>query len=240
MSRRPDRKPNHLSPGTNPHTTAESRTPLKDRRKLVADLIAASDSALTIAEIADQLGTHPNTVRFHLDALVARGEVERVLGTRTGPGRPPQMFRARQGMDPNGQRSYRLLAEIGLSAIAVDADPAAKAVETGRAWGEFLVNRPPPGPTTTKDEAVGRLVDLLADLGFAPERQSSATGSRIGLRNCPFLELVESHAKIICPLHLGLMQGALATLNTDTTVDRLDPYAEAGLCLAHLSDNASS
>lgn len=31
------------------------------------------------------------------------------------------------------------------------------------------------------------------------------------------------------------MQGAMAALNADTTVDRLEPFAEPGLCLAHLS-----
>jgi predicted ArsR family transcriptional regulator len=141
-------------------------------------------------------------------------------------------------MDPDGPRSYRLLAEIGLSTIATDPDPGAKAVATGRAWGSFLVKRSPPAATTTEDDAVGRLVDLLADLGFAPEQQSS--GRRIGLRNCPFLELVDSHAGIICPLHLGVMQGAMAALDTETTVERLEPFAEAGLCLAYLSNDASS
>ncbi len=233
--RRPGREPNHLSVELDPPTTpVRPGTSPMGRRKLVADLVAGSDSPVTIAEIADRLGVHPNTVRFHLDALVARGQVERVLGETTGRGRPPQRFTTRQGMDPDGPRSYRLLAEIGLSTMAADPDPGAKAVATGRAWGGFLVKRPPPAAATTGEEAVGRLVDLLADLGFAPEPQSS--GHQIGLRNCPFLELVDSHAEIICPLHLGVMQGAMAALDTDATVERLEPFAEAGLCLAYLND----
>jgi predicted ArsR family transcriptional regulator len=236
--RRPDREPNRVLAEVDPPTTGRPGTPPTGRRQLVADVVAASDSPLTIVDIADRLGIHPNTVRFHLDALVARGQVERVLGETTGRGRPAQMFTTRQGMDPDGPRSYRLLAEIGLSTIAADPDPTAKAVATGRAWGSFLVKRPPPAAATTEEEAVGRLVDLLVDLGFAPERQSS--GRRIGLRNCPFLELVDSHADIICPLHLGVMQGAMAALDTDATVERLEPFAEAGLCLAHLSNEASS
>jgi predicted ArsR family transcriptional regulator len=240
VSWRAAREPNRLSAGDNPATTAQPGMPLKGRRKLVAEVIAASDFPLTIAAIADRLDIHPNTVRFHLDALVAVGQVERVLGEPTGRGRPPQMFRTRQGMDPNGPRSYQLLAEIGLSAIDADPDSDAKAIATGRAWGGYLVKRPGPGTTTTDDEAVGRLVDLLDDLGFAPERQSSATDHRIGLRNCPFLELIESHGTIICPIHLGVMQGAMAALETDTTVERLEPFAEAGLCLAYLANDASS
>jgi len=212
-------------------------TPLAGRSRLIAELIDAAQSPVTIAHIADRLDIHPNTVRFHLDALVADGQVERVLGSPTGPGRPAQMFRTRQGMPPNGPRNYRLLAEIGVSTIAAEPDPGAKAVQTGQAWGGFLIERPAPGVTLTEDEAVHRLLNLLTDIGFAPEQQSSVSGSEIGLRNCPFLELVETQPRqIICRLHLGLMQGAMAALNARTTVDQLEPFAEPGLCLAHLNN----
>lgn len=211
-------------------------TPLAGRRQLLAELIDASDTAVTIAEIADRLEIHPNTVRFHLDALVADGQIERVLGSPTGRGRPAQMFRTRQGMPPNGPRNYRLLAEIGLSTIAGEPDPAAKAVQAGQAWGGFLIERLAPGITLTEDEAVHRLLDLLTGVGFAPEQEPSFSGSQIGLRNCPFLELVETQPQqIICKLHLGLMQGAMAALKAHTTVDQLEPFAEPGLCLAHLN-----
>ena len=53
------------------------------------DVLAAlrgATSALTIAAIADQLGVHPNTVRFHLDTLVSEGRVERVEPDHRRPG----------------------------------------------------------------------------------------------------------------------------------------------------------
>jgi predicted ArsR family transcriptional regulator len=203
------------------------------RRQAIVDFIKASDSPVTIATIADGLGIHPNTVRFHLDDLVARGQVERVPGESSGRGRPPHVFQARRGMDPDGPRSYRLLAEIALGAIATGPDPTTQALTTGRAWGAFLLGRPPSATAVTEEEAFGRLLELLAELGFAPER--SSTGTAIGLRNCPFLELVDSHAQILCPLHLGVMQGAMTVLTTGVTVDRLEPFAEPGLCLAHVS-----
>ena len=202
------------------------------RRQTIVDFIKGSDSPVTVTAIADGLGIHPNTVRFHLDDLVARGQVERVTGETSGPGRPPHVFQTRQGMDPDGPRSYRLLAEIALGAIATGPDPTSQALATGRAWGAFLLGRPPSATTVTEEEAMGRLLELLAELGFSPER---SPGNAIGLRNCPFLELVDSHAQILCPLHLGVMQGAMTVLTTDVAVDRLEPFAEPGLCLAHVS-----
>ena len=221
--------------GESPSTVTRPAVPAArpaGRRQTIVDFIKASDSPVTVAAIANGLGIHPNTVRFHLDDLVARGQVERVPGETAGPGRPPHVFRTRRGMDPEGPRSYRLLAEIALGAIATGPDPTSQALATGRAWGAFLLGRPPSATTVTEEEAMGRLLELLAELGFSPER---SPGNAIGLRNCPFLELVDSHAQILCPLHLGVMQGAMTVLTTDVAVDRLEPFAEPGLCLAHVS-----
>lgn len=54
-----------------------------------------------ISDITDRIGIHPNTVRFHLNALISAGRVERALGDPAAPGRPPMLFRARREMDRN-------------------------------------------------------------------------------------------------------------------------------------------
>ena len=59
--------------------------------------------------------------------------------------------------------------------------------------------------------------------------------SRIGLRRCPFLEVAAVRSAVVCPVHLGLMQGALETWGAPVTVDHLEPFAEPDLCLAHLA-----
>ncbi|WP_211192215.1 metalloregulator ArsR/SmtB family transcription factor [Actinoplanes sp. TBRC 11911] len=83
-----------------------------------------------------------------------------------------------------------------------------------------------------KDQATAWLVELLGTLGFDPEMQAR----RIGLRDCPFLELVERGGEVVCAVHLGLMQGALEARSAPITVRRLEPFAEPDLCLAHLSE----
>ena len=57
-------------------------------REGVLAVLRGVASALTIPQIADELGVHPNTVRFHLDTLVTEGRVERVEPDRGRPGRP--------------------------------------------------------------------------------------------------------------------------------------------------------
>jgi predicted ArsR family transcriptional regulator len=202
------------------------------RRRDVLRVLRAAHSAMSIAAIADTLDVHPNTVRFHLDTLVSTGRVEQVAPDRKGPGRPALMFQATRRMDPGGPRRYRMLAEILAIGLAGDRDADARALEAGRAWGRQL--KPPARTTAGKmdtEESIEHLVGLLDELGFAPERRGD---EQVGLRHCPFLELAESRKAVICPIHLGVMQGALETWEAPVTVDRLDAFVEPDLCLAHL------
>ena len=204
-------------------------------REGVLAVLRGVASALTIPQIADELGVHPNTVRFHLDTLVTEGRVERVEPDRRRPGRPPLMFRAVRGMDPGGTRRYRVLAEILTSALAGDRNASAKALEAGRAWARRVT-----GPTRKApgaQQSITRLVELLDDLGFAPQRREAHGQEQIGLRHCPFLELAQDRSAVVCPIHLGLMQGALAAWRAPVTVERLDPFVEPDLCLAHLASS---
>lgn len=218
------------------------------RRRGVLRVLRASATPMSIIAVAEVLGVHPNTVRFHLESLVGDDLVEQVEPGRKGPGRPPLMFRAVKQMDRGGTRHYRLLAEILAAAIAVEPDPRAKALAAGRGWGQGLV-APEPGllepglvsPTSIAgaDEAIDRLIEMLDHLGFAPERRSSDGEERIGVRHCPFLELAESRADVVCPIHLGLMQGVLQAWQAPVAVERLEEFVEPDLCLVHLTPGAT-
>ncbi|MGO8769447.1 helix-turn-helix transcriptional regulator [Mycobacterium sp.] len=212
------------------------------RRREVLRVLRASAEPLSIIAIADELGVHPNTVRFHLDTLHGESLVEQVELSRKGPGRPPLMFRAVRQMDRGGTRHYRLLAEILTAAFAAERNPRAKALAAGRAWGRRPDGTlpPPPGDAPTVDETIDHLVGALGELGFAPERRETDGQHKIGLRHCPFLELAENRTSVICPVHLGLMQGAMQTWRAPVTVDRLEPFAEPDLCLAHLTPQAAA
>ncbi len=199
-------------------------------------MLRASADPMSIIAIADLLGVHANTVRFHLDSLLAAGQVEQVEQTRKGPGRPPLMFRAVRQMDRGGTRHYRLLAEILTAAFAAERNPRTKALAAGREWGRTLngAMQPPPGEAQSVDEVIDRLADALDDLGFAPERRVMHGEQQIALRHCPFLELAESRTDVVCPVHLGLMQGAMETWEAPASVDSLQPFVEPDLCVAHL------
>jgi predicted ArsR family transcriptional regulator len=192
-----------------------------------------------IAEIADRLQVHPNTVRFHLETLVGNGQVERTTADPGTPGRPPALFRAVRGMDPMGPRHFRVLAEVLAAGLATDPDPGRRAVEAGRSWGRQQASSVAGAIGGDKpveaDESVERLMGMLDELAFAPEQTAGGGRPTIGLRHCPFLELAVSRSDVVCPVHLGLMQGAMESWGAPVTVDRLDAFVEPDLCLAHLT-----
>ncbi|GAB3024255.1 helix-turn-helix transcriptional regulator [Mycobacterium bourgelatii] len=221
-------------------TAAPKRAPgVPGRRDVILQLLRDSSQPRSIAEIADELAVHPNTVRFHLDALISAQRVEQLIGDTAGPGRPPVLFRAARRMDPAGPTNYRLVANILTNHFASSTDdPVAAAAELGRSWGPSLVE-PSPGRALSKTQAVIQLVDVLDDLGFKPEPPPARGAKAIRLRHCPFHDLVDTHGTMICALHLGLMQGALTGMRGPVTVDRLDPLVEPDLCVAHLASATS-
>ncbi|MFL6081982.1 MAG: helix-turn-helix transcriptional regulator [Mycobacterium sp.] len=209
------------------------------RRDVILQLLRASAEPRSIASVADQLSVHPNTVRFHLDALLRAGRVEQILGDPAGRGRPPTLFRASRRMDPTGPTNYRLLASILTGYVAGRPDAAGIAAQLGRSTSPALLpssaqHRPP-----SKTRAVTDLVELLAELGFEPEPSEGPRTRAIRLRHCPFQTLAEKHGEVICSVHLGLMQGALTAMRAPVTVDRLDPFVEPDLCVAHLASAPS-
>jgi predicted ArsR family transcriptional regulator len=214
----------------------DTGSPLGQSRARVLDLLRAADSPLGVQEVADRTGLHPNTARFHLDGLVEAGLAAREPQPRATPGRPSMAYRAADGGDPAGDRRYRLLAEMLTSLITgMMPDPGKAAVSAGREWGAYLTEQPPPYRRPGTGEAIARLSAIMEELGFAPRAVADGTRYQLCLRQCPFREVAQDHQDVVCSLHLGLMQGALAQMRAPVTADRLDPFAEPSLCVAHLT-----
>lgn len=212
-----------------------SREESSGRRRDVLRVLKAGSGPMGIAAIAKALDVHPNTVRFHLDTLISDGQVEHVEAYRTRPGRPPLMFRVIPQMDRSGPRHYRLLAEVLAATVASGRNPSGKAQAAGRTWGRQFKMDVPKGTKASNKESIDHLLDALDDFGFEPEHRESRGEHQIGLRHCPFLELAETRRNIVCPIHLGLMQGILETHDAPVTVERLEAFVEPDLCLAHLT-----
>jgi predicted ArsR family transcriptional regulator len=202
----------------------------------VLGVLQAASADLGVSEIAERVRLHPNTTRFHLDGLVDAGLARRTIEDRAAPGRPRALYAASPDSAGVGRRSYRLLAEILTSYLASQVkQPDQASLRAGEAWGRFLTERPAPFRQVDAATATRRLVQTLDDVGFAPEAVAVRRKRQILLRHCPFRETAEEHPHVICALHLGLMRGMLAELDAPLDAERLDPFVEPNVCVAHLA-----
>lgn len=156
---------------------------MTERREQILGIVHRAAGPVEVPDVARAAGIHPNTARFHLDALVADGVLECMAGTPSGRGRPRNSYQARPGQARGSTRRYQLLAEILLSNISLNsADPTGEATAAGRAWGAHLAPRSTPARAVTSERALAQLVEMLDDLDFAPEPVGPRPGEHVGLR----------------------------------------------------------
>jgi predicted ArsR family transcriptional regulator len=206
-------------------------------RARILEALQQAEAPLDARELGTRVGLHWNTVRSHLRVLVEAGLVSARREERTRPGRPRVLYEAAAAPpDTHALGSYRLLVQILASYLAgSERDPSARVEEAGQAWGAHLVHRPAPFTSISKKEAVDEVVRLQEQFGFSPELRRAKSGQEIVLKRCPFQEVATTYQTVICSVHLGLIRGALAQLGTGVEADWLEPFAEPGACVGHLT-----
>ncbi|MDR3068928.1 MAG: helix-turn-helix domain-containing protein, partial [Cellulomonas sp.] len=80
----------HQQPSIYDGTTGRSDS--GGRRTHIIQLLRDSREPLSVAEVAEQVGIHINTARFHLESLVYSGLATRETESRAVPGRPRVVY----------------------------------------------------------------------------------------------------------------------------------------------------
>lgn len=192
----------------------------RKQREAILEALRETPEGLDASTVADRVGLHPNTVRWHLGRLADDGLVRSAPVQRGARGRPSVVYRLTAEGVASGRDEYRLLATMLTAAVAADPNGPARAYETGLAWGSHLSEAEPGADVAT----------LLDREGFAAEQ----SGDRIEMRRCPFYELAERDPQVVCTLHHGIIDGALSEMGSAQRVERLDPFVEPTLCIAYL------
>ncbi|HEX6968946.1 MAG TPA: helix-turn-helix domain-containing protein [Micromonosporaceae bacterium] len=206
----------------------------------VLEALRAGPGADSVQDLADRLRLHPNTVRFHLMKLVQAGLAVEEPGESTGPGRPRLRYRATRPADretsspaSGSAGQYQLLSQILAGYLATHSpNPADAARAAGRQWGRHLIDRPPPDESPDADEVLRRVTGMLDTLGFQPV---SRDNGEIELRRCPFAAVAQRQPGVVCAVHHGLIEGAVAELDADAGESTLDAWVTPSTCLARLS-----
>ena len=216
--------------------------------EVLAALTASGPS--TAAELASRMGQHANTVREHLDALVALGLTARERESPAGRGRPAYRYAA-VSASPEGA-AYRVFLEALVEEF-VATGPVERATERATELGrrasltpprsEYAA--PPSAPSSapsarTKSATRQRLSRALADamdgLGFTTEELPRGRGLR--LLTCPLIDVATRHAAVVCGFHQGMLQSMAAHAGADPSTVALTPFAEPGACVVRLGPAA--
>jgi predicted ArsR family transcriptional regulator len=213
------------------------RRALSPSRAALWETLRAQSEPTTLRALAQAADLHENTVREHLDALVAAGLATRSPAKSSGRGRPAWLYEATD-QDPEARSEYAgLAAALAYTIHHRSPAPVDDALAAGRSWGRDLASRRAAMPEPTATGARRRVVALLDDLGFAP--QTNARAASVRLTRCPLLEAAQRYPDVVCGVHLGLAQGALEEYGADPGGARLLPFVEPGACRLHLAASHS-
>lgn len=182
-----------------------------------------------VQAVADAVGLHPNTARFHLDALVAAGFSTREYEQRDRPGRPKLLY----GAVPQPPSEAAVLQDVALALIhhlgQLEGGAGEQVEAAGRRWGEQLA------ATHRAQPSLDRVVSILDGLGYQPELVGDPA-EVIVLTPCPLHSLLEDDGPglpSVCRLHLGLMRGLLDD-DPGLSVEALEPLTTPATCVARL------
>ncbi|SDC92376.1 transcriptional regulator [Sanguibacter gelidistatuariae] len=243
--------------GPRPTPAGHRRRRLTPAQSAILDHLVDQPEPCTVTALAEMMHQHPNTVREHLDALVAASAATRTPAPTTGRGRPAWLYEAtiEARLSEDAQEYASLAAALAGHIARTSANPAADADAAGMEWGRDLIRTAMASGDMDEDMddmggvagdgdhraddpaaelcARRRVVTLLDELGFSPEADDDATVIR--LRRCPLLAAAHLHPEVVCGVHLGLAQGALAELGAASEGLTLLPFAERGACRLHLT-----
>ncbi len=207
-----------------------SGRPMSRSRAALLETLAGQQEPTTLLALVVATGLHANTVREHLEALEEAGLVQRQRAAPNGRGRPAWLYRATEAPD---RSEYAVLAATLAATIHRTSDsPREDAITAGRDWGRDLARAKGRPQDPGQPAARRQVVEILADLGFAPVADNRQ--SVVRLTRCPLLEAAHRFPDVVCGVHLGLVRGALEEYGAEAERSELFAFSEPGACRLEL------
>ncbi|MCF8527925.1 MAG: hypothetical protein K9G24_09315 [Candidatus Nanopelagicales bacterium] len=196
---------------------------VQESRARIQQVIETATEPMTVEMIVEATGLHANTVRGHLDVLLAGDVISREPAESPGRGRPRWLYRP---ASPKAS-PFQFLAQA-LTVQLARADSAEFAEGAAERWSKALPDLP---VAFSPDEAVAETTEALNRLGF--NAIASPVGDAISVTGCPYAELVDDNP-VICDIHTALVVRLLDQTGQSVTLDSMDIWARRGMCVARL------
>lgn len=216
------------------------------QQKMLTEISTHSDP-VTVTQLANNLGLHPNSVRATIDALSRMRLIDRQVIKSGGRGRPSWGYYT---LAPDTE-SFSSAQMVELTNIFCDmirqyaADPLDEARGIGREWGDRVLDQLSDETDTEHvpgaldfDAKISQLRVLYTSLG------TSATINRnncheIDLHSCPFVNQKGQVDPLICEIHGGLIERVMESIYDSAMIGRLYPMYAPGLCKIEIDEVTS-
>lgn len=170
--------------------------------------LARSAVPLSTAEVAVELGLHPNTVRPHLERMRDAGLLHVEVDNRGTVGRPQHRYSLAAdapslGLEP---AAYPILAALLANLTVLFGPDADTVAETAREHGRTRAAAHP------NQACIKAVQEELAELGFDPASAQDGNVTTIAFTRCPFRPLAEAFPELVCHLHRGMIEGMVDVL----------------------------
>jgi predicted ArsR family transcriptional regulator len=182
---------------------------------------------VTVAEIAERFGLHPNVARMHLAKLEQAGFLATGFRRTSGGGRPAKLYSLSDKVVTFGfpPRRYELLSRLALDALAAGGtrDDALRACrEAGAAEGRQALatagGAPRSGPAAA--DIVRRVAE---EQGLLPEVSWGDDALLVLVNNCTFRELSGADPDLVCAMHRAFLEGVLEVVTSGLGRLRIAP-----------------
>ncbi len=181
---------------------------------------------VTVSDVADKFGLHPNVARMHLAKLEQAGFLTTGLRRAAAGGRPAKLYRLSDMVVTFGfpPRRYELLSRLALDALSAGGtrDDALRVCrEAGTAEGRRALAGGPATPATgpRREPLVAAIAE---EQGLLPEVEWRDGSLSVIVNNCSFRERSGADPDLVCAMHRAFLEGVLdvATSGLGDCIDR--------------------
>ena len=230
---------------------------LSAKQRTVLDVIHEHPRGITAARIATIMGTTVNTLRGHLDELLAQEAIRAEAPNVGSRGRPALVYYSRVPDNRAIALEYITLVRVFAQYLSETTDdPQAAAYDIGRTWARQISTEPcdesellvrlaqmgfdPVPVEESRNQADTQLAAPLAEQSDTQQPKAPGTATTtdgivpdrhgrpiIKLRSCPFLHPHKDTPATVCDIHMGMLA---ARTGPDGQHFTLTPHHGDALC----------
>jgi predicted ArsR family transcriptional regulator len=187
------------------------------RYGIYRSIVERPHEQVTVAEVAERFGLHPNVARMHLGKLERAGLLATSLRKDGSGGRPARLYRLSDTVSSLSlpPRRYDVLADLALRALAEAGDLERVAAVCRAAGSDAAATYAGEHPAVRfggRDEIVAAIVEVGEEVGMLPLVSWDRDVLALDVRNCIFKELSSAQPELVCAMHRAFLEGFVARL----------------------------